>query len=433
MAMSPKILLIRYADKLAFLLALGILGYAAASSFLLRDKADSGQASELKEIRNLQNSVRELIGKSEPTPEKVPVLTGQLRERWRIVPPAVMLPPFRFQWPSSKKYDPVKLRVGQTKVIETLDPFTSHRFDGDPTVIKVGEIKDRKVTIVAEEKGSVTLKGEDAKGVTHEIPILVLPPKALIVISPAKDFKAVPTLGQVALSWAASQKPPEGVTKLQWAVFRRHEGDPVDQFREAAKVEETEYVDKDIKSGETYFYYVQAVAETEDGVKESKRSDIQKIVATSVVEFALISASGDIALVEVRRFFGDEWLATKFSVRRGGLIGGLQRGVDYSTGCTLVDILTSAPRVVTRIKKVRTVGPAGGVEEKEVEEKRTIRTNKVIYEDKKGHARMAWQERPAARQPRKPEANKAKKVKDKDKPRAADGAGGNKDLIQAVD
>ena len=53
MATSPKILLIRYADKLAFLVALGILGYAATSSFLLKDKADSGQASELKEIRDL--------------------------------------------------------------------------------------------------------------------------------------------------------------------------------------------------------------------------------------------------------------------------------------------------------------------------------------------------------------------------------------------
>lgn len=401
MASSARVLAIRYTDKVVFVVALGLLGYVAMTSFLLKKTGESDE--KLKDIVGLQGSVRKLLATSEPAPEKVLDLTTQLKLRWRKAPEATDLRPWIFHRPRPLVYPVVRMREGETKEIVLRAALVSHQIRGDLTAIRVGaNPSGNRVTIVALEQGKAKLVGEDAKRIVHEVPIEVQPPKPPLVVKPAQQIVAEPTLGQIALSWTAPTDQPSEVISVKWQVFRRHEDDEADKFVLVETTDENTYMDTDIKSGEVYHYYVLANATTkEEGGKASELSAVIRVAAKSMVEFYLVSVVSDRAYFEVRRYEEGEWLKQSFPVQVGGLIGGVvrrgRRIIDYSTHCILVDVLLNAPKTVITQRTMKKFGDRGEVlDEVTVEDKRIVPRNKVIFQDRKGNPQAVWQEKAAA-------------------------------------
>jgi len=393
MASSAKTVAIRYADKVVFVFALGLLGYTAIRSFVAKETTESDK--KLESIGGLQGQVNQYITVSKPKPEDVPVIIGKLRERWVKTPTASDFRPWIFNRPRPITYPLVTLRVDETKEIKFREPLVTTRRTGELTAVTVDEGPNKAVFVLkGAEEGKVKLAGEDSRGITHEMPIKVLPKKKEVEVLPPQQLTAQATLGKIALSWQVPKVQPAGVLKAESNVYRRHESEK--EAKLAHVTDKAAWDDTDIESGEIYFYYVRIKGTTEDAPVESEPSGTIQVTAKSMVEFHLETAAEDRAYFVVRRFSKDHWLTGKFPVWPGGLIGGQIRPrgelVDFSTGSTLVDILLNAPRVDVQTRRVKVFDEAGrhiGWEEKIF--KKTVPTNKVIYQDRKGIARMLWQ------------------------------------------
>lgn len=396
MASSAKTAAIRYADKVVFVLALGLLGYVAATSFVAKETSESDK--KLENIGGLQDQVNRYITVSKPKPESVPVLTGKLRDRWVKAPTAADFRPWIFNRPRPITYPLVTLRVDDTREIKFREPLVTTRRTGELTAVTVDEGPNKSVFVIkGAEEGKVKLAGEDSRGITHEVPIVVLAKKELIEVVPPEQLTAEATLGKIALSWQVPKVQPAGVLKAESCVYRRHESEKEAKLLHVTS--ESAWDDTDIESGEIYFYYTSIKGSTDDAPIESEPSGTIQVTAKSMVEFHLETAAEDRALLVVRRFSKNQWLTGKFAVWPGGLIGGEVRSrgelVDFATGSTLVDILLNAPRVEVKKRPVKVFDDAGrftGWGEKVSEN--IVPTNKVIYQDRKGIARVLWQGAP---------------------------------------
>ena len=402
MAASAKLMAIRYADKVAFVITLGLLGYVVTTSFVFQD---TSERQGLQEIGRLQAQVQRNLSDSRPNGEIEKVdLTAQLKARFIQVPDAAEIRPFIFVRPSPLIYDQVALSQGEKQWIDMREELV---VDSQPagSCIKIVQRKGKRLFLLGMRAGEASIKGLDPKGMTHEIPIVVSEPKAKVTVSAPTGLAYDATLGQIALSWTPSAvAPAQAVTQVDYEVWRKHEAET--DFSKMHTVSSPSCVDPTVKSGELYSYKVIGVAQTADGPVKSEFSDTAQATAKSSVEFSMLSAARGSALFDVRVFDAGAkvWHSKKFSVAVGGLIGEYVHrlgvpSVDYSTGCALVDIMLNSQRMRkhTTPKKIfdRSTGQPLRVEQIVTWEPETL--SKAIYQDRKGNPKTAWQDKGASR------------------------------------
>lgn len=396
MATSAAVLTIRWADKVAFLFALGLLVYVAAGSLMLGE-AD-GNARRLGDIQRLQDEVERLLDSSRPPRWHVPDLSTPLAVRMTEVPDAHELRRWAFHHPRPIVYGTLLVRADATKTKELCEKLVRHTVEGDVDAAQV-TVKDKGdgtlVTILGRSEGKTKVVGYDRKGTRIELPVEVLPKKLAPKIQTARDLTWEATLGHIKISWSGPTAQPDGVTGVTWQFERRHEMEEAFKLIATTPQAETSCVDENIESGEVYEYRVRAKADTEEGEVFSVYSEEIDVTAKSVVEFDLATVMGDRASVYVRRWHEGEWARNRFTVKRGGLIGRLApyngAAVDFSTGCTLVDILRNVPRVVMKIRRERKWNPVTRrYEWIEVREPGIVLSSKIVYQDRKGVPRAMW-------------------------------------------
>lgn len=417
MAASPKILFIQFADKAAMVVALGILGYVVVTSFVTQGSGE--MRSDLDKIASLQRTVTRKIKKSQPAGKIEQVdLTRDLKERFFAIPDARELRPYIFTEPTPRQYDKQIVHVGQKVALKIDEPPRKVTVSASG-FIKVDGVKGNEITVSGIEVGEVMLKCVDAKGMSHEVPIEIKPEPIKIDVAGVTGLAARADLGKITLTWVA---PPKMATiaAFQYDVVRRHEGEPEGKAAKVATVSELAWTDTEIKSGETYYYKIQPIAETPEGLIRGPQSAAVRVTAKSSVEFDLNSAGGGRASFEVRAYIGGEWHTSKFFVARGGLIGEKVRRfnmepIDYSTGCVLVDIDQSATRVEKWVEDKRKLGPDGVLDIVKVPRERVARLPRVIYQDRKGNPKIRWQRKAAEREAPKPAPAEAVKPEAKAK------------------
>ena len=396
MAPSATILVIRWADKVIFLFALGLLVYVATGSFIV-ERTDQN-ARRPGDIQRLQNEVERLLDSSKPPPWSVPDLATPLEARMTEVPSAHELRRWAFHHPRPIVYGTLLVRVDIMKTRELREKLVRHTVEGDAHAVQVSardEGDGTEVTALGRSEGKAKLVGYDHDGTRIELPFEVLPERLPPKVPPARQLTWVAPLGHSKVSWTGPTELPDGVKGVTWQIERRHEME--DEFRLIATTPqaETSCVDENIESGEIYLYRVRAKADTEDGEVFSPYTENIEVTAKSVVEFDLATVMGDRASIYVRRWHEGEWVRNRFTVKRGGLIGGLAphdgAAVDFSTGCTLVDTLRNVPRVVMKTRRVRKWNPVTRrYEWMEVKEPATVFSSKIIYHDRKGVPREMW-------------------------------------------
>jgi len=396
MASSATILVIRWVDKVVFLFALGLLACVAVGSFMI-ERADEN-TERLGDIQRLQKDMERLLNSSKPPPWSVPDLSTPLRVRMAEVPDPHELRQWVFHHPRPIVYGIVLVRVEATKAKGLREELVRHTVEGDGAAAQVSakaEGGGTIVTLVGRSEGKAKLVGYDSRGTRIELPFEVLPQKLPPKIPPATELAWDATLGQITISWTGPTKLPDGVKSVTWALERRHETADAFKLISTTPQAETSCVDKDIVSGEVYEYRVRAKADTEDGEILSVYSEKIDVTAKSVVEFTLATVMGNRASIYVKRWHGGEWARTRFTVKRGGLIGKMAPhngvAVDFSTGCTLVDILRNVPRTVMKTHRVRKWNDVTKrYEWTEVKKPVTVFSSKIIYHDRKGVPREMW-------------------------------------------
>ena len=396
MASSPKILVIRYTDKAVFLVALGLLGYVAVTSFVVKKTTESD--SKLGDIIQLQDEVTRSLNQSKPKPHEAADLVTGLERMWEELPEPRQFRPWLFIRPRPLLYKELRVRVkGDAKTVKLREKLA-----GQPQLLiaptcaklKMNKAMDEITVTGVREAEEAKIVGTDPRGIRHEVPLVVLPAEAPIDVKSPGKLAAEATLEHIVVSWETPDQDKR-VKGQEWLVFKKREGE--DEFRQIAKIsDKPTHVDKDIKSGEIYFYRVRTEVLTDEGPKLSEKSDTIQITAKSMVEFDLTFASDDSAGVEVRRYHNGDWVSANFTVRPGGFIGGLKAHrttmVDFATGCTVVDIVMGASRIITekRIQKIYDPIQKRRVAQ-EVEVRRPFRSNKIVYQDKKNAPREKWQ------------------------------------------
>ncbi len=430
MAASPKILIIQFADKAALAVALGILGYVVVTSFVSQGSGE--RRSDLDKIASLQRQVTRKIKESRPPGEIEQVdLTRDLKERFIAIPDARELRPYIFTEPTPQQYDKQVVHVGQ-KITFKIDEPPRKVTTSAPGFIKV-EFKANEITVSGLEVGETMLKCVSARGMSHEVPIEVKPVKINPVVGGVSDLAFRSDLGRITLTWVAPPKTAPTITAFQYDVVRRHESEPEDKAAKVATVSDVTWTDTDIKSGETYYYKIQPIAVTPDGLIRGPQSKAVRVVAKSSVEFDLNSAGGGRASFEVRAYINGEWNTRKFFVARGGLIGEKVRRygvepIDFSTGCVLVDIDLNASRIEKWVEEKRVFDDGGNlIRIDKIPRKREVHSPRVIYQDRKGNPRILWQRKPSARVAPKPPAGAATK------PQATTKDSGGAPLIKRID
>lgn len=123
-------------------------------------------------------------------------------------------------------------------------------------------------------------------------------------------------------------------------------------------------------------------------------SDIEGIIP-GTTEFILKGGTADMALIQVRKFYKDKWWAESFTVGKGEIIGGEKKigkeTVDFHTYCRLIKItpLASKPfftKKTTALQNEKNDFLGVSI----TEEKHTISTSQVTFEDKTGEAYNVW-------------------------------------------
>lgn len=445
MASSAKTVVIRYTDKVVFLAALGVLGYVVVTSFVVK-KTTKGD-SKLEDIVKLQDQVTRHLNQSKPKPHEVSDLVTGLKKMWDQSPTPSQFRPWLFIRPRPLGYKEVRVRVkGEKKSVKFREKLAAQpQLLIDPSCAKLTMSKEMDMVTIEglREAEEAKIVATDSRGIRHEVPLVVLAAQEPINVKSPEGLTAEATLEHIAVSWT----PPgqdQRVKKEEWLVFRRHEGE--DEFKQIATVADTPtHVDRDIRSGEIYFYYVKAEVLTDEGPKQSEKSDTIQLAAKSMVEFELTVASNDYARLLVKRYHNGEWAEQNFSVRRGGFIGGIRpyRGamVDFATGCTVVDIFMRVPKILVEqgIEMVYDPMQKRRVA-REVERRRVVRSNKIIYQDKKDAPREKWQwvqgkskEARILRAPDQPAAAEKKKDGQAEKKEAGQTEGGGGNLMQRIE
>ncbi|KKO21044.1 MAG: hypothetical protein DCC43_10215 [Candidatus Brocadia sp.] len=136
---------------------------------------------------------------------------------------------------------------------------------------------------------------------------------------------------------------------------------------------------------------------TKDLLKKSEAqpSSDSEGVSQETTEFILKGGTADMALIQVRKFYKDQWWAESFTVGKGEIIGeGKKIGaeiVDFHTYCRLTEITPLAPKpfftkkaTVLRDEKDHFLGISM------TEEKHTVAASQIAFENEKGQSYHVW-------------------------------------------
>lgn len=112
-------------------------------------------------------------------------------------------------------------------------------------------------------------------------------------------------------------------------------------------------------------------------------------------EFILKGGTADRALIQVRKFYKDKWWAESFIIGRGEIIGGGRKigpeTVDFHTYCRLTEITPLAPKPFFTKKTTALQSEKNDFLGVSItEEKHTITTSQVTFEDKTGETYNVW-------------------------------------------
>ena len=118
-------------------------------------------------------------------------------------------------------------------------------------------------------------------------------------------------------------------------------------------------------------------------------------IAPSEMEFIFKGGTADMALVQVRKLYKDQWWTESFTIEKGETIGEKKiigkETVDFDTYCKLMEIVPHAQKPLV-IKKTAVVQNEKGefLGSSFTEETHMISVSKIIFEDKKGESYHLW-------------------------------------------
>jgi hypothetical protein len=120
-----------------------------------------------------------------------------------------------------------------------------------------------------------------------------------------------------------------------------------------------------------------------------------KVETPGDTEFVYKGGTENLALIQVRKLFGEKWWTESFIIEKGKTIGEkktIGKGkVDFSTNCKLKEIIPYAQKPMV-IKKTAMIQNENGefIGTTLTEETHMISTSRIVFENKKGESYNLW-------------------------------------------
>lgn len=221
----------------------------------------------------------------------------------------------------------------------------------------------------------------------REVELRLLPPQRL---------SAAPEPGRIMVSWSPNDR--NSALLAGYTIVRRTSVDQTEKVVAEVSADQTVWSDADVRAGIEYTYRVEArTAEPgllQIGTKVSEKSEPAS--ARGARDFEIVIVACDAAAKEarllVRRLAGDVWHEKEFPTKVGEGVGATDAGtgVDYRTGCTVVDVQIEEAKA-NEVREELVFAADGTVvlengkpKKKKVEVARNRRTNVLVITNENG-------------------------------------------------